>query len=399
MARLPVPGSDAGKWGEVLNEYLLQSHKADGTLRSDAVSNDALANAAVSEVNLDAALVAKINNNTSSGVADGSIINVKLADSSVTSAKIADGTVAESDLAPAVVTKLNAPAVPADGSITTAKLADGSVTLAKLSTSPTPTSGQVLSYNGTGLSWSTPSTGSAVSDATPTSKGIVQLAGDLAGTAASPTVPGLAGKYTKPTSGIPATDLDTATQAAITKAGTSVQSVNGKTGATVSIGVVDMNDATITAPANGQVLTYDSTTSKWKNQTPSSAGGGALVPRSSIIVTSPHLDLLPYLPQTDSAPYGRIQTVNRISVGTSTSFPTPLSWTEPSIQSIIIQNPSTNTNNINIGYGTYGSTNHTTEPVVLTPGQEWVCGASAVPIYARSDTIDQTVTITSIRSA
>lgn len=33
MARLPQPGSDNGTWGEVLNEYLSQSHNADGTLR------------------------------------------------------------------------------------------------------------------------------------------------------------------------------------------------------------------------------------------------------------------------------------------------------------------------------------------------------------------------------
>ncbi len=36
--------------------------------------------------------------------------------------------------------------------------------------------------------------GGAVSDATTSAKGVVQLAGDLAGTAAAPTVPGLAGK-------------------------------------------------------------------------------------------------------------------------------------------------------------------------------------------------------------
>jgi hypothetical protein len=40
----------------------------------------------------------------------------------------------------------------------------------------------------------TASGGSTVSDATTGTKGIIQLAGDLAGTAAAPTVPGLAGK-------------------------------------------------------------------------------------------------------------------------------------------------------------------------------------------------------------
>jgi len=35
MSRLPVPGSDAGHWGEVLNDFLLVSHNDDGTLKPD----------------------------------------------------------------------------------------------------------------------------------------------------------------------------------------------------------------------------------------------------------------------------------------------------------------------------------------------------------------------------
>ena len=31
MARLPNPGSDDGTWGAVLNDFLQQSHKTDGT--------------------------------------------------------------------------------------------------------------------------------------------------------------------------------------------------------------------------------------------------------------------------------------------------------------------------------------------------------------------------------
>jgi hypothetical protein len=38
MARLPTPGSDDGTWGSVLNDYLLQSHNADGTLKPSAVT-------------------------------------------------------------------------------------------------------------------------------------------------------------------------------------------------------------------------------------------------------------------------------------------------------------------------------------------------------------------------
>lgn len=42
MARLPIPGSDEGTWGEVLNDYLSQSLNADGTLKVASVSVDAL---------------------------------------------------------------------------------------------------------------------------------------------------------------------------------------------------------------------------------------------------------------------------------------------------------------------------------------------------------------------
>ncbi len=363
MVRLPTPGSDAGQWGEILNEYLSQAHKLDGSLKANIVSNATIANAAVSEVNLDAALAAKVNAASSGTVADGGITTVKLANSAVTEAKIADG----------------------------------SVTLAKLKSSPSPTGGQLLTYDGSDLVWTNPSTSS---DATNTSKGVIQLAGDLSGTAAAPTVNGLDAKYTKPTDGIPASDLDAGIQAAVTKANSSVQSVNGKTGPTATLGVADLSDAAVAAPANGQVLTYDGATSKWKNISPQATGGG-LVPRSSVTATSSHLDILVYLPKTQEPPYARLQTVNKIILQDNTSFPIAISWTEPSIQSIIVQNPATNTAGINLGYGTYGSRNHATEPIVVAPGQEAVFGASAVPLYARNDpgTTMQIVNVISIRSA
>lgn len=80
-----------------------------------------------------------------------------------------------------------------DNSISGAKLQDSSVTSDKL-TSTGGSNGQVLTKNtgiAGGLEW-TSAAGSP--DATTSSKGIVQLAGDLGGTAASPTVPGLASK-------------------------------------------------------------------------------------------------------------------------------------------------------------------------------------------------------------
>src|SRR5689334_6172015 len=37
MARLPIPGSDSGSWGNILNDFLTQSHNSDGTLKDTGV--------------------------------------------------------------------------------------------------------------------------------------------------------------------------------------------------------------------------------------------------------------------------------------------------------------------------------------------------------------------------
>lgn len=123
MARLPQPGGDDGNWGNILNDYLLQAHQADGTIKANAVDSAAIQNSSIS------------------------------------------------------------------GS----KLQDNSVTAAKMAVSG-GTNGQVLAKNtgqSGGMEWISPS-GSP--DATSSVKGVLQLTGDLGGTAASPTVPGLAGK-------------------------------------------------------------------------------------------------------------------------------------------------------------------------------------------------------------
>jgi len=36
--RLPVPGSDVGTWGSILNGFLRVSHQEDGTLKPSAVT-------------------------------------------------------------------------------------------------------------------------------------------------------------------------------------------------------------------------------------------------------------------------------------------------------------------------------------------------------------------------
>lgn len=89
------------------------------------------------------------------------------------------------------------------GDIVTAVTSSGGVLPVPLSalrdTAPlaAATNGQVPSWDTATARWvpiTSTGGGGSVSDATTTSKGIVQLAGDLAGTAAAPTVPGLTGK-------------------------------------------------------------------------------------------------------------------------------------------------------------------------------------------------------------
>lgn len=56
VVRLPIPGSDEGEWGQILNDYLLAAHKGDGTLKDNAVTASAIAPGAVT--------VAELQNNT-----------------------------------------------------------------------------------------------------------------------------------------------------------------------------------------------------------------------------------------------------------------------------------------------------------------------------------------------
>ena len=82
----------------------------------------------------------------------------------------------------------------APGAVSASEIQNGSITTTKLGTSGAPSSGQVLAYDGTALTWSTPSGSGSVPDANASTKGLIQLTGDLGGTATSPTVPGLAAK-------------------------------------------------------------------------------------------------------------------------------------------------------------------------------------------------------------
>lgn len=121
MARLPIPGSDSGSWGQILNEFLSVEHNNDGTLKGTG------------------ALAEKANN--------ADVVHR-------TGAETISGT----------KTFNASPVVP-------------------VPTSDTHAATKAYVDNSAGAP-----------DATTTSKGVVQLAGDLSGTADSPTVPSLTDK-------------------------------------------------------------------------------------------------------------------------------------------------------------------------------------------------------------
>lgn len=61
MARLPQPGGDTGNWGTILNDYLSQALKSDGTIKNDAVNAASIVDGSISEVLLDANVQSKLN--------------------------------------------------------------------------------------------------------------------------------------------------------------------------------------------------------------------------------------------------------------------------------------------------------------------------------------------------
>lgn len=95
-------------------------------------------------------------------------------------------------------------------------LKDATISASKLETASAPSSGQSLTFNGTNLAWMTVTGSGSVPDATTTNKGLVQLAGDLSGTAASPTIAAGAVTGTKIASGT-ITDANISGTAAIAK--------------------------------------------------------------------------------------------------------------------------------------------------------------------------------------
>jgi hypothetical protein len=54
VSRLPKSGQDSGTWGQILNDFLIQSHNEDGSLKDGLVSTSKLANSSVTTTKISA---------------------------------------------------------------------------------------------------------------------------------------------------------------------------------------------------------------------------------------------------------------------------------------------------------------------------------------------------------
>ena len=184
MARLPITGQDSGTWGNILNEFLRVAHNTDGTIKGSAVDTSGLyakPSSGIPTNDLDVATQTKLSTVTSKYTKPASGIPLADLDTAVkdalnqfsTSVQIG-GDLSGTPTSP-TLTRIQGKAVNASS----------------------PADGQVLSYSTSSGAWIpsvVTSSTTTINDASDGSKGIIQLTGDLAGTASNPTVPGLATK-------------------------------------------------------------------------------------------------------------------------------------------------------------------------------------------------------------
>lgn len=199
--RLPIPGEDTGTWGDILNEFLSQVHKEDGSLKentvtaasiepgavnveamgSNAIGEDALNAGAGSDgdvlvksasspggfkwatssgssgpINLSGAIAGTTDATTieagaveTDALATAAVTTDKIANANVTKDKLAAGAVATAAVEDRAITQQKI----ATNAVDEALLADNAVTAAKIKTSVAAASDQYLRYNGTALEW------------------------------------------------------------------------------------------------------------------------------------------------------------------------------------------------------------------------------------------------------
>lgn len=70
MARLPIPGSDNGQWGQLLNDYLSVAHTSAGGLKTGSVGDDQVASISQAKITgLSTALSGKTDTSVTYGTA------------------------------------------------------------------------------------------------------------------------------------------------------------------------------------------------------------------------------------------------------------------------------------------------------------------------------------------
>lgn len=197
MVRLPTPGSDAGTWGDILNDFLTVEHESDGTLKTGSGST-----------------LSGYQSVAQKGQPGGYAVldsNGQIPSSAIP----AQGSVPDANSSTKGVIRLTGHLGGTADSPTVPGLADKESTTNK---------GQPNGYaplDGTGkVPTANLPAAASVSDATTSSKGIVQLTGDLGGTATSPTVANGAITNAKisASAAIARTKLDTSTQTSLTAA-------------------------------------------------------------------------------------------------------------------------------------------------------------------------------------
>jgi hypothetical protein len=266
--RLPTPGSDTGDWGDILNSFLEVSLASDGTLNSNTVGTNQLASNAVTNAQLDTptqTTLASVANKYT--LPNGGIPYTDLA-----------GNIPASSLSTAVQTNLSSAATAIQPTTTLAGDLSGSLpspTVAKLQgislPSSTPTAGQVLqATSDTATNWATVTSSGTVNNATTTTPGLIELAGDLGGTNSSATSPTLAN-----TTNVENIISSNSTVAGATQKTNNLSDLTSVTTARTNLGLGTASTISSTAGGDLSGTLPNPTVAKLQGTTISSPTGGA----------------------------------------------------------------------------------------------------------------------------
>jgi hypothetical protein len=217
--RLPIPGQDSGTWGDILNSFLEVSlynninngsDPNNGTLNSSTVGTSQIKNNAVTNTQLDVPTQTTLASVSSKYTKPANGIPYTDLAGNIPATSLSSSVQTNLTLAASAVQTVHTK-TPSSGNVSI-----GIKDLDDVTGANGATNNQVLQYNSSSSEW-TPATVSstAVSDATSSTKGIIELAGDLSGTATSPTVAKVNG-ITLPSSAPSSGNVLTATGATTT---------------------------------------------------------------------------------------------------------------------------------------------------------------------------------------